>query len=525
MKEGIGSVSLLDTDYPKGYYKHTKRRVPQKYLDLSTLIMKYPHVLGVGNTGSGKGLFFSKQIENLYNEGYKIISIYNAGREIEHAYKKFRVEGKYAKRLRERGGKTQDYEIKVYCPVCKGFTPEKLPDFFELYTVPVANYPTINADLMSIINMVGLTEIGKDAINSVLGDFGEEDNLADLYYKIGRIIEEGYAELNLWFKIVGPKSRESMERIFFTLLKYRIMTDAKFELAMTDKKFQEIMNNQEEISVFTQAYTPKGLHPFFSLLPMQYVFENSQYCKHPILLVATEIQRIIRNPYNQRVNPAQELFSNNLVELVASGRKYNIHFMGDTQILSKIHPEFVSQALLIAFYTDIMDDKDLRAYGKKMLYSDELSDLKDTLHLLQHDPENANFEYFIPILNRQFSVELPSTAHPHEANKSDFLDFVRQKDKEEGWVSTVDVYTEIEEAIRRTVEESGEIKAFITMRQNDISKEFAELMDKVGGVKKLTPHMKVLRDKVQEEKAKGKTIEEVAKSLGYSVSHIYKVWS
>ena len=459
--------------FPRGFYRSEAiLDLPQKYYSEIKLLSSSPHWLEVGKTGSGKGIKMSSLVEEAFDAGYKVISIYNAGREIEHGFKRYPATKRFQKIISERGQIPRSFPVQIYTPACKGTTPDKLPDFFNLYTVPVSNYPTINAELLSIVNMVGFTDIAKIAINDTLASLNDDDNVADLYLALEKLIEGGYQVYGMDFDIVKERTRPSLHRILLAAIKTLFMSQASYEYALTNEKFIEILNNRDEISVFTQAFAPLPLHPFFSLLPLQYIFQNSTHSKHPVLLVATEIQKIMQAKVSA-ANPANKLFSDWMIELVRGARKYNIHFVGDTQIYSTINPEFRSQASVMAFYSDIEDDKGLKDFGRKLRDKDRIKMLPDILHFLKHDPYNGVFEYYNFDKNRVYMVKLPTTAHPWEGNRGDFLWYVKKYDKECKWIPTNFIFDEVEEDIKDSTEE---VKDYIKGRKDKPAKRLKEMI-------------------------------------------------
>jgi len=535
-------IQILGLENPKGYSADQQQIPEEMYLNIIELLRKFPHAIAVGNTGSGKGTYLSRQVENAIEDGMKVLSFHNSGLEIETAFKYWPAEGRYRKLLEKRGGIPKGYKVVVYMPVCKGYTPKKLPPDsenlqFKLYTVPIAGFPTMNSELFGMVNQIGITEIGKEAIDNVLERFSADDNLANFYYHLNRAIEEGLDDLKLWFKVASRQSRETMERIIFTLLKYRMVSSANFELAMTDKLFREILNRQEEISVFCQAYVPRRLQAFFTMLPLQYAFMNSEFCNYPLLMVANEVQRILANPEKRHINPAKEMFSNTLAETVLGARKFNIHFLLDTQILTNIHPDVVSQSLILGFYTKMRDRKELEAFSWNAAYLDKLRDLEDELLFLKHDPQKGIFEYYVPEFNRTYLVELPSTTHPWEGVKgkksgsgsqANFLKFVRERGGgAEDWEDTTWVYEVLEAEIKKTVEETPAIQQYIANRKKreGLQKMMAEDMGGIADGEKSgkiepTPRMKKILREILKLKNKGLLHKEIEKKLGFKKGYV-----
>ena len=468
--------SFLAPCFRHEHYEREQQQGLRKHLDITKILRQFPHVLEVGMTGAGKGNNISEWIECAIDAGMKVVSIHNPGSEVEAAFKRYPTGGKYADLVKKRGRKPRGFDVKVYLPVCKGYTPNQIPDFFQPYTLPVSGYPTISPELLATVNMVGLTDISKDAMDGIMGSFSDTDNLAHFYYELNYMMEHGITdkETKLWFSVITPRSRESLERIIFALLQKRMMTDAKYPLALTADKVQEMLNRQDELTVFTQAYLPNGLKPFACLHIMKAIFDNEQYAKHPILLVATEVQKILVNPERTRINSAKELFTNMVADMGRAGRKFNIHLLVDTQILSSINPDFVSQALLAVFYTQIRDDNEMRMIERNAPYIDRQR-LRRQIQFLRHDPKKGYFEYYVPALHQRFMVELPTTQHPWEGEKgrkgrekgsqANFLKYVREHDRECTWGDTTYIYGEIEEEIKRVVDTDATIRNYIEARK------------------------------------------------------------
>ncbi|MFH1741329.1 MAG: hypothetical protein ABIH23_20180, partial [bacterium] len=233
-----------------------------EYNDPMKELRKQPHVINVGMTGSGKGMAIQRNIEDAYEKGYKIVSFKNWGREIEHGFKRYPVEGTFAKYVRRHGERPRGYPVRVWLPVVRGHVPKKIPPYFQLYTIPVAGSKAVNADLLSVISNVQVTDIGKQAIDDQLEKMNDDSNLADLYIAVHTVIKMGMVQLKLWFQTVDKRTIPSMHRLIFLPLNYRMMSHASHQLALTDKKFVDMLNDQKEISVFTQYFAPPALKPF-----------------------------------------------------------------------------------------------------------------------------------------------------------------------------------------------------------------------------------------------------------------------
>lgn len=451
-------ASLLSPYYERGYYE--RQQVPEeRYLDIVELMRDNPHWLIFGMTGTGKGLLGSSIIEDWYEAGGKVVSI-RCTKDMEHLFKKYPTDGAFKRHVenqRKEGYSPRGYPVKAYVPVCDGNLPKELPDFFDLYTIPLKG-KTVTAELLSTISMVGLTDIGVDAVNEMLRGLPKRANVVDLYIGLEKLLEKGFVKHGLKFETIRKETRPSIHRIIYSLVKYLIMTDEKHKLAMTDERFEKILNNQKEISVFVQAFTPLQLQPFFSLLPLELVFQNAEKCEHPILLVATEIQQIMWNQAENRrnSNPAMDLFNKRVADLVRSGRKFNIRFVGDTQNLSDISPTFVGQAHKLSFHYEIESEKVYRQLGKKRRWM-SLEDLNNTLLFLRHESKKALFEFFSFDKGKVFQVRIPRTAHPYEGNRSDFLQYVRSVDPKREWFKTAPICKELEAAIINTAMEKHDV--------------------------------------------------------------------
>lgn len=415
------------------------------YLDVVKLIRSNPHLFIFGKTGAGKGTLGASIIEELYEAGFKVVSIQCLG-DMEHLFKRFPAEGQFKKLVMKRGDIPRGYPVEAYIPVCEGYLPEKLFPFGHLYTVPVVD-EAVSAELLSVISMTGLTDIARDAINSLLRvNLPKGADLVDLYFGIDALMHD-FEFRGLPFEIMKEVSKPSTHRTIYIPTKYLFMGSAEHKLALTSDKFVDILNKQEEISVFVQAFAPRELRPFFSLLPLEYIFKNAARCKHPILIVATEIQSILGNLEEKRSrNPAMELFNTRMVDLVRGGRKYDIHFVGDSQIFSDISPKFLSQAYKLAMHYEVESEREYKILGKKRRWM-KLEDLNNELLFLKHNPQAGVFEFFSFDTQRRYLVRLPKAALPYEGNKSDFMRYVERMDGKEGWYETAPICKGLAEII------------------------------------------------------------------------------
>lgn len=124
-------VPPLNPYYPTGTYAAMNK---PKHCDLLEMSVS-PHLISVGITGSGKGLLTSSIIEEQYSK-MKIIHLHNPTT-AEGGFKRFPAHGLFSEIHREQGIEPMGFDTKVYCPVDINFIPEKLPDFFEIYSIPV----------------------------------------------------------------------------------------------------------------------------------------------------------------------------------------------------------------------------------------------------------------------------------------------------------------------------------------------------------------------------------------------------
>jgi len=464
-------LTLLGLEYPKG--ELIGEALPaEMFLDIVELMRDYPHWLTFGMTGSGKGLLGASIIREFWENGGKVVVI-RCGAELEQMWMHYPITGHFKKLIERMGDAPHSYPVRGYVPVCEGDLPENLPDMFELYTIPLKS-KTVSAELLSTISMVGLTEIGIDAVNGMIGELPKKANLVDLYLGIEDLIAGGFEARGLSFKIMKEVTQPSIHRIMYNLVKRLIMTESTHPLAMTNKKIKKILNNQKEITVFTQAFVPPNLKPFFALFPLKLVYDNAFGCKYPILVVATEVQEIMYDQEDRKLRtPATDLFNQMVTDIVKSGRKFGIHMLLDTQKIGDIAPKILSQCKKNSCQFEIDSTKDYNLLQRKK-GDMEMSELNSILINLRHHANTGLFEYYNFSMERVFRIPLPVTEHPYEGNNSDFIGYVEQHDPDREWFEIAPVLKELDALI---VDAARDKAAYLKPKKDKAAEELKRRMD------------------------------------------------
>ena len=471
--------SLSNPYFERGF--HQQQQVPEEmYYDFVGNLRDTANHLLLGMTRVGKGVAGSGFIEAAYEAGYKVVVIY-CPKSLEQMFKRYPADGSYGRLIRRRGDTQQGYKVEAYFPMCDGYTPEEVPNFFHPYTIPVVD-SAVTAELLSVVNLVGLTPIGTDAINDLLRDLPKKADVVDLYLAVDDLLRKGYKKRGLEFELAKKETAPSIHRIIYSFVRHLLATAATHRLAMTSEKFVKMLNRQKEISVFTQAFLPDtqgaiGLQPFYSLFPLELVFQNAQRCNHPILVCGTEVQDImLSDEVTKSRNPAMKLFSLRVTNLMKRGGKYGIRTLLDTQNWSDMPPKFVSNAKLLIFHYEIEDEKAYRAFGRRKRWM-KLEDLNNELLFLKHNSRRGEFEFFDFDSQRRFQVRLMKTAHPNELNKSDFFAYVRKVEPKREWVELAPIYAELDALVVNAAEA---MKDVITTKKDAAAEEMKRRMDEEG---------------------------------------------
>jgi len=409
----LGVLPPFNPYYPTGTYASMNK---PKHCDLLEMSVS-PHLIIPGMTRTGKTLLTSSIIEEQYGE-MKIIHLHNPD-VIEGGFKRFPAHGLFAEILKKQGIEPIGFDTKVYCPVDINRLPSQLPDFFELYSIPVDDYPNLWGENLSILGNAQTSTTVKSAFDVALQKTQNtrQPTFASFFMEIQRVLKYGFeTEIGATFRIADARSKQTIDRTLHKLAVASTISSGDCELAMTNDRFIKILDNISEISVFCQTFLPAyWVDPTIKRFHVMYILEKimklADEVKHPILIVCNELHNLATDPAGTQDMSARAV-SSQITNLVKTIRKFNVRFVADSQTYSELNPWLVKECDVVSFLN----------YGDYKLRerADDPNKVDGILRSLHPDHKHGVYRYYHFGMDDVFSVQLPRSDHPMEGYQNLF---------------------------------------------------------------------------------------------------------
>ncbi len=230
------------------------------------------NLIALGITGSAKSTLISKYLEKEYENGSKIVDVWDSKNDFEGGFRVFPPSEKQNKIMKSlltdsRLYKGETYPTKIFHPLCKTISNKyrKLPSCFELFSIP------LNSLTLEDINF--LAENTKPTTSSrilhnILKDLNNRTTLVDLFSKISELSRKTEASMYFGHRI---KQREGTMKNFALKIfidfhdEYTISSESNC-LALTKEKLMKDLNDNKTFSVFSTKWVGDTKSKYFITL-------------------------------------------------------------------------------------------------------------------------------------------------------------------------------------------------------------------------------------------------------------------
>lgn len=377
-------------------------------LGKDTPLTNLRHIMLCGHTGGGKGVKGASLVADAHRLGFKVFVINLI--EPEAIHYKFPPRGWFAKAGIRQGVQPKGIDnLIIYQPAFRyagSRLPEKLPDWFKLFSIPINDFPILNSENVSMMADRKATPIIDSILNDMLeamkDQIGEspypENTVAEMFYYAHKTLEDGHEDLGIKWKVGDKRSETTLTSILYRMVKPRMFCPHSDEIAMTNDAFAEIASNTDELSVlnFTFLPTPQN-NPayirFYSMWLLQkimhYVKEHSTTAPRMVIYIP-EGQTILADEKGTTASAlAVQMQMVTFVKLV---RKLGIALIVDTQDPNDLIQPLVRQCELLMFKGTTVNEKLLGA-AKLPPTIDEIANLAYDIKDLVTSPRDGVFQY------------------------------------------------------------------------------------------------------------------------------------
>ena len=424
-----------------------------------------PHLLITGRTGGGKGVKMASLIADGYRLGYKVV-VFNLI-EPEAIHYKYPPRGWFAKAAIKQGVHLKGIDnIVMYQPAFQysgSKLPAKIPDWFKLFSIPIDDFPILNAENVSVMADRKSTPITYGVINDMLESMQQaidrspypENTVAEMFYRANKILEEGHEDLGVKWQVGDARSKTTLMSILYRMIKPRMFCHPSCDISMSNDVFAKIMSNPQELTVFNLTFLPTPQNNpaytrFYTLWVLQkimhYLDEHRKTAPNMIVCIP-EAQNIIADEKGS--SPSAFTVQVQMTRFVKEIRKIGVSLIVDSQDPNDLIQSFVRQCTLLMFRGTPVNEKLLDGVGLPRTI-DEMANLTYDLKDLITSPQDGVFQY-IPSTDYQMChVRLPpfDTMGRRTPTNLIGMDKVEYMENTALWLPTAPYLQEIEREAR-----------------------------------------------------------------------------
>jgi hypothetical protein len=425
-----------------------------------------PHILITGRTGGGKGVKGAGAVADAYRLGYKVVVINLI--EPEAIHYKYPARGWFAKAAISQGVQPAGIDgVRIWQPAFQyagSKLPEKIPDWFELFSIPIDDFPIISSENVAVMADRRSTPIVGGVINDMLEAMRDavpespydENTVAEMFYQANKILEDGHEDLGVKWQVGDSRSKTTLMSILYRMIKPRMFCHPSCDIAMTDDAFAKIMSDTEELTVFNFTFLPTpqnnpAYSRFYTMWVLQkimhYVDVHGDVAPNMVIYIP-EAQSILAD--EKGVSASAFAVQVQMKNFVKEVRKKGVSLITDTQDPTGLIQSFVKQCTLLMFKGTPVNEKLLDGVGLPRTI-DEMANLSYDIKDLITSPRDGVFQYISTTDYRVRHTRLPpfDTMGRRTPTNAIGMDKVELMEDASLWRETAPYIDEIEEEAMR----------------------------------------------------------------------------